>query len=161
MKPLKSNVISLMFFLFIALVIGTFYRIYTAFETHPGLIVDDAYKKGEQYVGIINNNNKIQDSGWGVGLDIIGKLKSDSPINFNVDSSSKMDGKHKASFKILFYRPLEKKWDFEMNMNPSRHKNNSFEATTKFPLKGIWDIVVEGSQGELTNRIHKRIFLKD
>ena len=64
-------------------------------------------------------------------------------------------------FKILIFRPLEKKHDFEKVMKVSKDETNVFESTIKFPLKGVWDVIVEGTQGELIHRVSKRLFLKE
>lgn len=161
MKAIKNNVILIMLVLFLALVIGTFFRIYTAFETHPGLIVDDAFNSGENYAVLLNNNKKVGASNWDITITTLGELKSKSDIKFSVNSVSNMDGIHDSDFKILLFRPLEKKWDFEKKMVASDNNKDTFLSTISFPLKGVWDVVVEGVQGGLTHRATKRIFLKE
>ena len=49
MSVQKSPVMMLMLVLFVALVGATVWRIMTALETHPGLVVADAYETGERY----------------------------------------------------------------------------------------------------------------
>jgi nitrogen fixation protein FixH len=161
MKALKNNIIIIMLVLFLALVIGTGYRVYTAFETHPGLIVENPYESGQKYASFLVNDRKVGESNWKISINTLGELTSNSEIKFIVTSTNENNNIEPVDFKILIFRPLEKKHDFEKVMKVSKDETNIFESTIKFPLKGVWDVIVEGTQGELIHRVSKRLFLKE
>ncbi|RUM84345.1 MAG: hypothetical protein DSZ17_00810, partial [Candidatus Thioglobus sp.] len=64
----KSPMAVSMLALFLILVIATFYRIITAIETHPGLVVEDAYLSGEAYGETLNARNQLLAQGWALNL---------------------------------------------------------------------------------------------
>ena len=50
--------------LFLALVLATFYRIVTAIDSNPGLVVEDAYKSGGRYDETLANKKFIKQQGY-------------------------------------------------------------------------------------------------
>jgi len=74
MSVQKSPVMMLMLVLFIALVGATVWRIITALETHPGMVVADAYETGQRYGKTLENRNKLVEQGWKLELACLKKL---------------------------------------------------------------------------------------
>ena len=68
MRVYKSPIMMSMLVLFIALVAATGWRIITALETHPGLVVEDAYVSGERYGETLDARQQLAKQGWTLDL---------------------------------------------------------------------------------------------
>ncbi|MEO1939602.1 FixH family protein [Candidatus Thioglobus sp.] len=153
----KSPMMVAMLSLFLILVGATGYRIITALETHPGLVVEDAYLSGESYANTLDYKNQLKTQGWTLEL-----TTPELPIHGTLQiyqASSAQYGKALTGAKVMayFYRPLEPKYDFSSLM---KFDNDTYQAKIKLPLKGRWDFVVEVTKGEFLQRASTKMFIQ-
>jgi len=99
MSVQKSPVMMLMLVLFVALVGATVWRIMTALETHPGLVVADAYETGERYGDTLKKRDALIQQGWKLELTL------PEPITHGVKKTS--DGAYQVETTL----PLKGRWD--------------------------------------------------
>ncbi len=156
MSVQKSPVMMLMLALFITLVSATVYRIITALETHPGMVVEDAYETGERYGKTLENRNKLVQEGWKLEL-ILPKIVTHNIKQTYTAISTKQGARfNKANAVAYFYRPLEMKYDFSLPM--TKTDNGAYQVETILPLKGRWDLLVEVSKGGFLQQDSARMF---
>ena len=72
----KSPIMVLMLILFLTLVGATVYRVITAVETDPGMVVEDAYLSGERYGEVLAAKRKLDEQGWVLDLSDTPNLQS-------------------------------------------------------------------------------------
>ncbi len=146
-----------MLVLFIILVGATVYRIITALETHPGLVVEDAYSSGKRYAEILNHKNQLAQLGWTLNLVTPKIVTHNIKQTYTINSAQRGKALTDALVTVYFYRPLEKAYDFSINM--VFHKEiNQYQAQVILPLKGRWDMVIEVVKGEFVQRTSRKLF---
>jgi nitrogen fixation protein FixH len=146
----------LMLALFIALVGATVWRIITALETHPGLVVADAYETGERYGETLKNRNKLVEQGWKLELTLPDEITHGVKQTYQAVSTKQGKRLNKADATAYFYRPLEMKHDFSMPM--SKTDDGTYQLEVVLPLKGRWDLLVEISKGNFLQQNSARMF---
>jgi nitrogen fixation protein FixH len=151
----KSPMMVSMLALFLILVGSTVYRVITALETHPGLVVEDAYLSGEVYADTLGSKKRLAEQGWTLDLSIPASVTHQVPQVYQ--ASSAQYGKTLIGAKVMlyFYRPLEQKQDFSL---PMTFDNDSYQAQVNLPLKGRWDVVVEVTKGAFLQRASVKLF---
>jgi nitrogen fixation protein FixH len=135
--------------LFLALVIGTIYRIMTAVNTHPGLVNENAYSVGDSYAQNLAIEKELKALGYSIDL------KIDNYINYNKDHTYQaFFSKNKviiddAEITANFYRQLEPEFDFT-----AEFVNNTLIA--KLPRKGKWLLVIKAQNNDkIMHKYHK------
>ncbi|MBT4001055.1 MAG: hypothetical protein HN648_06245 [Candidatus Thioglobus sp.] len=156
MSVQKSPVMMLMLVLFIALVGATVWRIITALETHPGMVVADAYETGQRYGKTLENRNKLVEQGWKLELVLPEKITHGVKQVYRAVSTKQDKRLNKADATAYFYRPLEMKHDFSMPM--SKTDDGAYQLEVILPLKGRWDLLVEISKGDFLQQNSARMF---
>jgi len=156
MSVQKSPVMMLMLVLFIALVGATVWRIITALETHPGMVVADAYETGQRYGKTLENRNKLVEQGWKLELALPEKITHGVKQVYRAVSTKQDKRLNKADATAYFYRPLEMKHDFSMPM--SNTDDGAYQLEVILPLKGRWDLLVEISKGDFLQQNSARMF---
>ncbi|WP_428086867.1 FixH family protein [Candidatus Thioglobus sp.] len=152
----KSPIMMLMLALFLVLVGSTIWRIMTALETHPGMVVADAYETGERYGATLEKRQKLQEQGWKLELKIP-EVVTHGIMQTYVAVSTKQEKRlNKADATAYFYRPLEMKHDFSLPMN--RTNDGAYQLEVELPLKGRWDLLVEVSKGDFRQQNSARMF---
>jgi nitrogen fixation protein FixH len=157
-KFLQSPTIVIGLTLFLALVIGTFYRINTAFETHPGLVNINAYKVGSDYAQIQKNAEILIKQGYKISLKKHNFIEIDKDFNYVVSLKKHNEVVKDAKIKFYFYRTLEKQYDFE---DFALFDGDNWQLTAKLPRKGKWRIVVEANFGNNKLHIFDKIFVNN
>jgi nitrogen fixation protein FixH len=152
----KSPIMVLMFVLFIALVGATVWRIMTALETHPGLVVADAYETGERYGETLKNRAALAKQGWTLELIVPKTPTHNVKQTYTAISQKHEKSYNKANATAFFYRPLEMQHDFSRPM--IRKSDGSYEVEVSLPLKGRWDLLVEISKGHFLQQNSARLF---
>lgn len=156
MKIYKSPIMMSMLALFLILVGATIYRIITALETHPGLVVENAYESGENYATTLSQKQQLANKGWKLDIILPENIKHNIEQTYQAIASNNYQLSTKnAKAVIYFYRPLEKSYDFSM---PMPLENNIYQVEVTLPLKGRWDIIVEIQKDDFVQRSAKKIF---
>jgi nitrogen fixation protein FixH len=145
-----------MLVLFLILVGATVYRIITAIETHPGLVVEDAYLSGEAYGETLNARNQLLAQGWTLNLNTPKVVKHGIEQTYTAVSAK--NGKVFSAAKAVayFYRPLEMKHDFSKPMYVN--KEGVYQVEVILPLKGRWDVLIEITKGSFLQRTSAKMF---
>ncbi len=142
--------------LFLILVAGTIYRINTALETHPGLVVEDAYASGESYGDTLEAKKQLAAQGYKLGLILPKVVTHQVEQTYRVRSTQHGKGVDGAQAIAYFYRPLEQVHDFSQPMQAQG--NGKYETSVNLPLKGRWDVVVEVTKGDYLQRASAKMF---
>ncbi len=153
----KSPMMMIMLVLFITLVGATVYRIITALETHPGLVVEDAYSSGKRYAETLNHKSQLARLGWTLNLTIPKVVIHNIKQIYTANSVQNGKTLENALVTAYFYRPLEKAHDFSIRMT-FYQETNQYQAQVTLPLKGRWDLVVEVVKGEFVQRTSRKLF---
>ncbi len=153
----KSPIMMFMLVLFIALVGATVYRIITALETHPGLVVEDAYSSGKRYAETLNQKSQLTQLGWTLNLATPKVVTHNIKQTYTVNSAQNGKALANALVTAYFYRPLEKAHDFSINM-AFHQEINQYQAQVTLPLKGRWDVVIEVVKGKFVQRTSRKLF---
>ncbi|HIF47759.1 FixH family protein [Candidatus Thioglobus sp.] len=156
MKVYKSPVMMLMLALFLVLVSATIYRIITALETHPGLVVADAYETGERYGETLDARKKLVAQGWTLELTIPNVVIHNTPQTYTAINAKNNKVLSNAKATAYFYRPLEMKHDFSLPMQVN--DQGAYQVSVNLPLKGRWDLVVEITKGDFLQQASARMF---
>jgi nitrogen fixation protein FixH len=152
----KSPVMMLMLVLFVALVGATVWRIITALETHPGLVVADAYETGERYGSTLKKRDELIQQGWKLELVLPKVITHGVKQTYRAVSTKHDVSLNKADAVAYFYRPLEMKHDYSMPM--IKHNDGAYEVESTLPLKGRGDLLVEISKGSFLQQNSARMF---
>jgi nitrogen fixation protein FixH len=152
----KSPIMMLMLVLFVALVGATVWRIITALETHPGLVVADAYETGERYANTLKKRDELIQQGWKLELTLPEVVTHGVKQTYRAISTKQDVRLNKADAIAYFYRPLEMKHDYSMPM--TKTDDGAYQVETTLPLKGRWDLLVEISKGSFLQQNSARMF---
>ena len=155
-KFYQSPTIVLGLTLFLALVIGTIYRINTAIVTHPGLVTDDPYLAGKNYAKVRADNNKLKELGFSLILKKHNFIEINKDFTYVISLNKNEQMVTDAKIKVFFYRPLEKKHDFEKT---TIFNGKNYIVNTKILQKGKWRIVVEAKFDGNTLNIFDKIYV--
>ncbi len=142
--------------LFFILVAATIYRINTALETHPGLVVDDAYASGESYGDTLANKKQLAAQGYQLGLKTPAVATHNVVQAYQARATQRGQGIEGANATLYLYRPLEQVHDYSVPM--IAQGNGVYAAEVTLPLKGRWDVVVEVTKGDYLQRASKKLF---
>lgn len=156
-KVYKSPMMTFMFVLFLSLVIATFWRINTALETHPGLVVDDAYLSGKSYGDTLDAKKVLIKQGWALDLSTPKPVSHLVPQTYTANSSQHNKTLLGANVMAYFYRPLDPTQDFSV---PMLFENDIYQAQVSLPLKGRWDLVVEVIKADFLQRASVNLFAR-
>jgi nitrogen fixation protein FixH len=140
MRFYKSPMIMSMLGLFLALVLATFYRIVTAIDSNPGLVVEDAYKSGGRYDETLANKKFIKQQGYELEVFLPKKILFGRNQSYEVELKQNGVSLDDNQVTLFFYRPLNHKDDFSSSMT---YSDGKFTSDINLPLKGRWDLVVE------------------
>lgn len=142
--------------LFFILVAATIYRINTALETHPGLVVDDAYASGESYGDTLANKKQLAAQGYQLGLKTPAVATHNVVQAYQARATQRGQGIEGANATLYLYRPLEQVHDYLVPM--IAQGDGVYAAEVTLPLKGRWDVVVEVTKGDYLQRASKKLF---
>ena len=156
MRIYKSPMMMSMLALFIVLVGATVYRVITALETHPGLVVEDAYVSGERYGETLNNRNQLLAQGWKLDLVVPKTVTHNISQTYTAHSTKNKETITDVTVTAYFYRPLEPKYDFSTIMEADA--SGVFKTEVVLPFKGRWDIVVEATKQDFLQRTAAKMF---
>ncbi|SMN14654.1 Type cbb3 cytochrome oxidase biogenesis protein CcoH [uncultured Candidatus Thioglobus sp.] len=128
----------------------------TALETHPGMVVADAYEIGERYGKTLESRDKLQQQGWKLELKLPEVIIHETKQTYQAISTKQGKRLNKANAIAYFYRPLEMKHDFSVPM--IKLSDGSYQVEVELPLKGRWDLLIEVSKGSFMQQGSARMF---
>jgi nitrogen fixation protein FixH len=129
--------------------------IYMATNNNPGLVVDDFYKRGQDYEKNMLKR-QARDPGWQMRIQLPKKIEFDEPVICRFRVADKA-GQPVQPDSVTFYayRPSDKAADFSSQMRMV--EPGLYEAEVRFPLLGAWDTLVSAKQGDDEFYAPKRI----
>jgi len=121
------------------------FMIYLSAAHNPGLVVEDYYERGR---ALEENVEKrlAKDPGWEMTLKAPEFVLVSEPVLFRLRVIDKQ-GDPAAPEKVTFfaYRPSDARQDFSLPMK--QVAPGDYQAEIRFPLQGVWDILVAAAKG--------------
>ncbi|SFR55231.1 FixH family protein [Thiomicrospira sp. ALE5] len=158
-KPWKNPIVLMWFGVLLAVLMTNFFMVGMAISTAPGLVIDNAYERGQNHAAIMAHRQKMEQMGWQLQVDMpvltAGKrervtlniLDRDNQ-HFDVDSAT-----------LYFYRPSDRNLDGEMVFQSSGALGQ-YQMDFELPVKGKWDLIVEVVKGENHYSIGRSIMVQ-
>lgn len=143
----KSPMAVSMLVLFLMLVVATVYRIITAVETSPGMVVEDAYLSGERYGEVLATKKKLDAQGWVLNFVTPEQVLYQTDQTYQVEIYQHSAILKDAEVVINFERSVGPKNGFSV---PMAFDGSSYIAQVNLPLKGRWNVVVQVSKGSFS-----------
>ncbi len=131
--------------------------IYFAYKGTPNLVSTDYYERGENYQTQQRNENRMKGHlGWRMEAprEIIASAGKPAPVTVTITDKDGLPAEPE-SVKLYAYRPSDARYDFALPM--TKAGNGLFSAQAAFPLKGIWDLIIEAQKGDELVKITLRI----
>ncbi len=126
-----------------------------ALDNNPGLVAKDYYERGVRYDKELHERQK-NDPGWKSQYLHKGELYLNRENKIFFKLTDKNGNSIVADKVTLFvYRPSDHKKDFSVPMNSG--DGIEYQAVAHFPLKGVWDFVVEVIKGEERRNFAQRV----
>ncbi len=139
----------------IVLVAANGYLIYLANNDNPGLVVDDYYERGQHYEkNMLTKMAKAPDWTSDIHLPIPVVENKAARLRFSIRAGQ---GELIVPDQVVLfgYRPSDAKADFSIEMTMLRQ--GVYEAVVAFPLRGVWDLIVNVTQGDLEHNSSQRV----
>jgi nitrogen fixation protein FixH len=135
------------------------FMISNAFFNFSGFVVDDPYESGQRLNETMEKRKAVAQLGWQVSLSEPA-LKTDAPAVF-VLTAFDAQGQAIVADKIEFlaFRPSNSKMDFRAQFQPTASGEYLHEA--RFPLKGLWDLMVVVYAQGYEYEIGRRLFVDE
>jgi len=136
--------------------------VYFSVSGGPGLVVDDYYERGRSFVARTSPDFiKREKPEWKLDIALPQTLTLGVPALFKATVTGEKEGDPTSRVKaVLFaYRPSDAGRDFSVPMTDEG--GGAHTARVLFPLKGVWDIIIEARSGEKKSSVAKRIFVAD
>ncbi len=150
----KSPMMVSMLALFLILVGATVYRIITALESHPGMVVEDAYESGERYGAVLATKKKLDEQGWVLDFEIPELVLYQTPQTYSVTIAQHNQALTDAKVVAYFERSVGAKNEFSI---PMKFDDSVYTAQVSLPLKGRWNVVVQVSKGSFSHGASKEL----
>jgi nitrogen fixation protein FixH len=114
--------------------------VYLAFHTSPGLVVEDYYRRGQDYEKHMVSR-LANDPGWAmhIGLPKVIYAGEDAALQFTILDKAGMPVVPK-SVTLYVYRPADATRDFSVPM--LMETKGIYTARARFRFKGVWDLLV-------------------
>ncbi len=144
----KSPIMVLMLILFLTLVGATVYRVITAVETDPGMVVEDAYLSGERYGGVLAAKKKLDAQGWMLDFLVPELVLYQTQQIYKVKISQHAQILADAKVVIDFERSVGPKNKFSV---PMVFDGSLYKAQVGLPLKGRWNAIVQITKGSFSH----------
>ena len=126
-----------------------------AFISSPGLVNEQYYDKGTNYHETIEKREQVAALGWNVSLDKPARPAFGAVNTYRIVAVDSAGLPLAADAVTLFaYRPADQKADFELPF--VEEGAGRFRTDVEFPLKGMWDLVIQVKSGEHEHEIPVR-----
>ena len=131
--------------------------VYFAYKTKPDLVVSDYYERGMNYESRTKLQNRMKgDLGWRIqgASEIAAVAGKPAPVTVLITDK---DGRpaEPERVKLYAYRSSDARFDFAVPM--AKAGDGRFSAQTTFPLKGVWDLIIEAEKGDERMNIAQRV----
>lgn len=129
-----------------------------AVVTNPGLVSEDYYERGRynerHYIQRVAERNAL---GWTASLDTPLSAQVGATQTYRVTVVDKVGMPlRNATVELNAFRPADAKADFAVPM--TEVAPGQYQAAVEFPLKGVWDLIVNIKQDDkdfdLPRRLH-------
>ncbi len=131
--------------------------IYLAMDANPGLVVEDYYERGQDYEKHMLAR-MAKDPGWTFEVVAPRAPQVGEPALIMLTLSDQAGLPVTADNATFFaYRPSDAKQDFALPM--VQEGPGQFSVAVAFPLKGVWDTLVNVQQGALEVNHAKRFIV--
>ncbi len=140
--------------LFLILVGATVYRIITAVETDPGMVVEDAYLSGERYGEVLAAKRKLDEQGWILDFSVPELALYQKSQTYKVKISQYSQVLKDAKVTIDFERSVGPKNKFSI---PMEFDGSLYIAKVSLPLKGRWNAIVQINKGSFSHGDSKEL----
>lgn len=136
------------FFALIILVNGIF--IYSAIETHPGVIAEDSYKKGLAYNEVLQRARHQPDVQSRIDYE-----NGAVHLRLRDAQGHAIEG---AQVSARFIRPVQDGYDFSAPLQETAQ--GLYEVKPQFPLHGDWNVRLSATWNDQTYQASKDIVVK-
>jgi len=132
----------------------------TAVVTNPGLVNENYYERGRNYERNMRRQQAARAAlGWEMLFSPPAQPRAATPEPYRFTARA-ADGSplRGAEVRLFAYRPADAGADFQVplrEVEPGR-----YEADATFPLKGIWDLIVEIRHGDNRNDLAHRLIVQ-
>lgn len=143
--------------LFLIVIMVNVIFISIAFITAPGLVTEDYYERGRDHEANVQQRIDARNRlGWAMNLNLPEKIVVGTYQNYLFNVVDKygvpISG---AEVKLHAYRPSDAEADFSVAMEDMG--GGMYKTRAGFPLKGIWDLTVQVTNGEDNDDMHRRV----
>ncbi len=125
--------------------IVNFSMVFMAITNKPRLLTDDFYKKGKAYS---DNRLKLEANKlpWQAKVELPDDISFSQASTFKYHIIDEKSLQPVSPAEVIFYayRPSDGHYDFSQKM--TEIATGQYTTTIKFPLKGIWDIIISAQQ---------------
>ena len=150
----RNPIILIGFILFLALVVGTFYRIMLAVNTHPGLVNVNAYNVGTQYPKHLEATKALEAKGYKLNINKEPYLKQFRAHTYTANLTKNEVVLDNVKITANFYRQLEPEYDFTSEFT-------SGTLSTALPRKGKWLLVVKAVYQDKTLYQFRNLYVNE
>ncbi len=149
----KAGFIPYIFIIFFAVVfaINGFY-IYISQKTWRGVATQDSYHKGLKYNETLEYVKSQKELGWNFKIKFLNRTNNLAEVTVCLLDKNKNHIKN-AKLVAKLKRPTQEGYDFTQNFIA---QNNCYYAKINFPLKGLWDVEIQGLKGDDVAQVVKR-----
>lgn len=150
----KNPITLIGFILFVALVVGTLYRIMLAVNTHPGLVNADAYNVGTEYPKHLETTKALEAEGYQLNITKEPYLQQFRTHTFTANVTKNGVILDNVVITANFYRQLEPEYDFTS-------KFTSGTLSTALPRKGKWLLVIKAVYQDKTLYQFRNLYVNE
>ncbi|MBI3582036.1 MAG: FixH family protein [Nitrospinae bacterium] len=131
--------------------------VYFAYKARPNLVATDYYERGENYQAQQGIEHRMKGSlGWRMEAprEIAASAGRPAPVTVTITDKAGLPAEPDG-VTLYAYRPSDARYDFDLPM--TKAGNGQFSAQAAFPLKGIWDLIIEAKKGDELIKVTRRI----
>ncbi len=143
-----------LFFVGLALLLGDFVSI--AIRTDPGVVTEDAYKKGLAYNYVIEQQRLQDKLGWQGEVTVKKDAQQNAMIVFKLLDKHKKPVEN-AQVQVTFIRPTQKKHDVTVGLTSV--SPGLYEGKALLPFSGLWEARAVAQRDKDSYQMTKRITL--
>lgn len=142
------------FFVVLAFLLGDFVSI--AIRTDPGVVTEDAYKKGLAYNQVIEQQQRQDKLGWQGDITVTKNVQQDAAIIFKLLDKNKKPVE-KAQVQVTFIRPAQQKHDVKVDLISA--SAGLYSGKAALPFSGLWEAHVAVQRDKDSYQMTKRMTL--
>ena len=126
-----------------------------AFTTAPGLVNEQYYERGENYHETVARRQQVEALGWEVTITHPERIRFRENNAYHLVAVDAAGTPLRADQVVLHaYRPSDQRADF--NLPFVEEEPGRYRVDVDYPLKGMWDVVIQLTQGEHNYEVAKR-----